>query len=104
MANVKLKASLGDASNLPGNVVKTDTYTAQVTDYVIVCNKGTAMTINLFAATGSNKILKIKSIGAGVVTVDGDGSETIDSSTTATLNQWDAIEIMDYASGKWIIL
>ena len=84
--------------------IKTDTYTATVNDEIIVCNKGTAMTINLPAASGSGQRFDIKNIGAGAVTIDGDSSDTIDGETTQALNQWDSIAIIDYATNKWIII
>lgn len=104
MATKKLKVALVDATNLPGNVVKIDTYTATASDYLIVCNKGSAMDIELPTATGSNKEYKIKNIGAGVVTVNGLGAEVIDSANTKTLNQWDSVDIIDYIAGKWVIV
>jgi len=84
--------------------VKTDTYTVTAVDEIIVCNKGTAMTINLLAASGSGRLLNIKSIGAGTVTVDGDSGDTIDGETTQELTQWDGITIVDYAANSWIII
>lgn len=92
-------------ANPPVRVV-TDTTTELAADRngVIVCNKGTAMTVNLLAATGSGRHLSIKSIGAGAVTVDAASSETIDGETTQTVGQWDALAIVDYASGAWGII
>ena len=84
--------------------VKTDTYTATVNDEVIICNKGTAMTINLPVASGSGQTFDIKNIGAGTVTIDGNTSDTIDGETTQEITQWDSINVVDYASNKWIII
>ena len=85
-------------------VPKTDTYTATVNDHVIICNKGTAMTINLLTAVGnSGLMIRIKSIGAGVVTVDGNASETIDGETTQTVNQYDLLEIVSDGA-NWVII
>lgn len=84
--------------------VETDTYTVQSTDCVIVCNKGTAMTINLPPATGSGQPFIVKNIGAGVVTLDGDSGDTIDGETTQAMQQWDAAQVVDYASGVWAIV
>lgn len=85
-------------------VTKTGDYTASSSDDIIVCNKATAMTITLPAATGGGKIYWIKSIGAGVVTVDPNLSETIDGENTQTVQQWECICIHDYASGVWAII
>lgn len=89
-------------------ITKTDSYTATLADCTIICNKGTAMTITLPAAatayaSGIGHRYNIKSIGAGVVTVDGDGSETIDGQTTIALSQWDSVYIQTDGTG-WYIL
>lgn len=85
-------------------VTKVADYVATISDNVIVCNRATAMTITLPVATASGKILWIKSIGVGAVTVDGNGGDTIDGSATQTLNQWDAIAICDYAANAWVVI
>lgn len=103
MATKKLKVALTEAVNLPADIVKTDTYLAVATDYLIICNKGSAMDIDLPAATGSNKMYKIKNIGAGDVTIDPNGGDHIDGVDTATLHQWDSAEIIDYAANNWVI-
>jgi hypothetical protein len=83
---------------------ETDTYNVVNGDAVIVCNKGSAMTVNLQAASGSGRVLEIKNIGAGTVTVDGASSETIDGAGTKDVTQWQSLRIVDYASGAWAIL
>ena len=85
-------------------VIKTDTYTILKGDEIIICNKGTAMTINLPLATGSGRIFDIKNIGAGTVTIDGNTTDEIDGQTTQEINQWDSIKIVDYASNNWVII
>ena len=85
-------------------VVKTDDYTATVTDRVIVCDKATAMTITLPAATGSGHIYNIANVGAGDVTIDANASETINGATTQTVIQYAAMTVCDYASGAWVVL
>jgi hypothetical protein len=85
-------------------VVKTDTFNLLPTQHTVICDKGTSMSVNLYPAIGSKRRHTIKSVGVGVVTVDGDSSETIDGVTTKTLNQWEYIEIVDYETGKWAIV
>jgi hypothetical protein len=84
------------------------TYTATQTldDTVVgvICNKETAMTINLPAASGGGRIYYIKNIGAGEVTVDGNSTDLIDGVETQSLLQWFAITIVDYAANKWVII
>ena len=72
------------------------------------CNAvGGAMTVNLPAAIGKGRLVTIKKIdsSANAVTIDGSGSETIDDATTLVLlNQYDAVMLIDAATGKWDIV
>lgn len=88
---------------------ETDTYAALVTDGVILMNAASSKTVTLppAATAGAGKILVLKKIDSSlavVITIDGNGSETIDSATTTTLNtQYEAITI--YCDGSnWHIL
>jgi len=92
----------GDIGN-PNVRTVPDTTTELATDHTIVCNKATAMTVNLLAATGSGRIRVISNIGAGEVTVNPDGLETINGETTQPVYTDNTMEIQDYASGKFII-
>jgi hypothetical protein len=77
-----------------------DTADATLADEVIICSKGTAFTLTMNTATvGDTK--HIKNIGAGVVTIEGFGTETIDGVANQTLNQWEAITLRCYATGAW---
>ena len=105
------KLPLVDAALINGAVAVTITVrsvaattTELASDAVIICDRGTAMTVNLLAATGSGRVRYIKSIGLGVVTVDAADAETIDGQTTQALHQWDDLAIVDYAAGVWAIL
>lgn len=83
--------------------IKDDSYTAEDDD-VIVCDKSSALTITLPEATGSGRRYIIKNINTGIVTVDGDGSDTIDGETTQALSQWSSMQVVDYAANKWVIV
>ena len=85
-------------------VIATATYTATANDELIVCNRTTAMTVNLPAATGSGKRYSIANVNIGAVTVDGLLSETINGDTTQLVDQWACMDIIDYALGKWVII
>lgn len=69
---------------------KTANYTATTADNVILCDStSAAFTITLYTAagnTGRKLIIKKTDSSVNAVTIDGDGSETIDGSTTTTLN------------------
>lgn len=82
---------------------KTTTYTATTADGVLLGN-GT-FTITLYTASGnSGKILQIKNIGSGSVTIDGAGSETIDGALTYLLDgQYFSITL--FCTGtEWVII
>ena len=65
-------------------VTKTGDYTITVEDDVILAN-GT-LTLTLPTAVGiTGKCFEVKNIGTGAVTVDADGSETIDGSLSITM-------------------
>lgn len=79
------------------------TYNVLLTDKLIVATAGT-FDVDLPAATGSGRVLRIKNIGTGVVTVDPNGAETIDGEASQTLNQWEGIVIVDNDTGTWIVI
>lgn len=85
-------------------LTKTDSYTAETGDDVIVCNKTTVVTITLPAASGGGQRFYIKNIGAGTVTIDGNSNDTIDNVATAMIGQWECLTIVDYAANKWVII
>jgi hypothetical protein len=80
------------------------TYTITTANDVVVCNRTTAMTVNLPSASATGNIYTIKNINTGTVTIDGNSSDTIDGLDTQTLGQWDSVTVMDYYANKWGIL
>ena len=92
------------AAATPGLITDTATISASSTLLQYICNKATAFTITLGTAVGfEGNILRFKNIGAGVVTIDGNASETIDGATTTTLSQYQAVSLIAYA-GNWYVL
>jgi len=85
-------------------VIKTTTYTAGEDDDLIVCNSAGDFTVTLMAATGSGRVLNIKNINTGTVTVEGDASETIDGELNQTVPPDTNIQVCDYASGLWVVI
>lgn len=86
-------------------VSKTGTYTAAATDYMIDCLTNT-FTVNLPAAAGiAGRVYIIKNSTTGTtITIDGNASETIDGSTTKTLNvQYTGYQIMSDGT-NWKII
>ena len=85
-------------------VTKTGAYTATNDDYVIDCTSGT-FTVTLPASSGrTGRILIIKNSGAGTITVDGNGAETIDGAATYSLAvQYATIQIISDGT-NWKII
>ncbi len=77
------------------------TYTALTTDEVIIVTA--TCTVTLPAATGSGQTYRIANEGTDsvVVTIDGNGTDTIKRSLTQTLYSGEDLIITDYAAGKW---
>ena len=84
-------------------VAKTATYVITAADYTINCTANT-FTVTLPTAVGcAGRIYNIKNSGTGVITVDANGTETIDGELTQTLNQYDNMQIQS-TNTNWIIL
>lgn len=87
---------------------KTTSYTATNSDAVILCDASAAgITVTLPTAVGRlGRVYNIKKIDSSsfTVTVDGDGSETIDDGTTAILTvQYESITIISDGTEWWIL-
>lgn len=79
------------------------TYNALTSDYVIHCTSGT-FTINLPSAVGiQGEVFIIKNTGSGFITIDPNGSQTIDGSTTYTMSQAETVQVISTGS-NWITL
>ncbi len=92
-----------DMAHRYSGVTKVASYTATVSDDTILCNGTLTVTLPL-AATSDGVRLQIKNIGTGVVTIDGNGSDTIDGNLTITLSvQYEAVELMCIGSAWWIV-
>lgn len=85
---------------------KSANYTVQTSDgspVVVLCTN--TITITLYAANGNaGKIIHIKNIGTGTITIDGNASETIDGSTTNTISvQYGSLSLVCDGSNWHII-
>lgn len=97
----------GQSLNM-GIVTTSTTFTMDNTNYTVLCNAASAgFTVTLpTAASAINRIYVIKKIDAtgNVVTIDGNGSETIDGSLTQSLDaQWEAM-MLQSSGTAWFIL
>ena len=96
-----VNAAYGNRSNEIHAAVTT-TYTITDNDFFLPCN-GT-FTITLPTAVGrSGYAFIIKNIGTGLITVDGNGSETIDDQTSIILSQYDSAQVVSDGTEWWII-
>jgi hypothetical protein len=88
-------------------ITKTANYTATSSDYTILCNKSSAMNLNLPTAVGiTGRIYVIKKIsGASAdVTINPNGSQTIDGAGTYVITiQYDRITVQSDGA-NWFIL
>jgi len=86
----------------PAYAAKTSTYTATTADDVLNVTSGT-FTIDLPAAnTCAGKTFKVKNSGTGVVTLDGNSSETVEGVATFPLGPGAYVEITS-TGAAWII-
>lgn len=92
----------GTSANYMAYVAKSTNYTATVTDNVILCT-GT-FTITLPTAVGNGgKVFNIKNVSTGTITVDANGSQTIDGELTQTVLEYDNLTVISNNS-NWFIL
>jgi len=82
---------------------QTTTYTAGADDYVIHCTSGT-FTVSLPTAVGiTGKVYIIKNSGSGLITIDPNGSQTIDGATTYVMGGAESVQVISTGS-NWITL
>jgi hypothetical protein len=99
-----VSATLDEKDLTSSKLTLTGAGSAEFDTPLTICNSASPFTVTLPAATGSTKRLTIKNIGAGLITVDGASSETIDGQLTQQLAQYDCMTIIDYVSGAWAII
>jgi hypothetical protein len=84
-------------------VTKTANYTLLSSDDIVLFTA--TATATLPQSTGGGATKTIICDGAGVVvTVDGDGGDTINNELTQTLYNGDSITLVDAASGEWLVI
>jgi hypothetical protein len=97
-------ASSSSTSVRKNVIVKTSAYAISDNDEVIICNSGTAFTVTMPRAIGSKKVYYVCNVGTGTVTIECNGMDVMDASTTQTLYEQDTIDALDYDLGKWKII
>ncbi|MHA1401532.1 MAG: hypothetical protein ACTSQE_14375 [Candidatus Heimdallarchaeaceae archaeon] len=82
---------------------KTGAYTLTASDYTVDCTSST-FTITLPTASGiSGRIYNIKNSGTGIITIDANGTETIDGNLTAEIIKPTSLTVQSTGVG-WIII
>ena len=99
----RVPADLTGTTTLPFTS-QTSTYVVDNTDCVVNCTSGT-FTVTLPTAVGiEGQYFVIKNSGTGVITIDGDGSETIDGAANKLLSvQYESIIVVSNGS-NWIVV
>ena len=85
-------------------ITATTTISASPTNVINVCNSGSAFTVSIsaIASAPNGTMLKFKNIGAGLVTLDPNGSETIDGQLTWPLSQYSSVDLIAI-NGAWFV-
>jgi hypothetical protein len=82
---------------------QTTTYNALASDYVIHCTSGT-FTVNLPTAVGvQGKVYIVKNSGSGLITIDPNGTQTIDGALTYKIGGNESLKLMS-TGANWITL
>ena len=101
--NVNRQTMGGSGYVLSRYIAKTANYTLTANDYTVDCTANT-FTITLPTAVWiAWRIYNIKNTGTGTITVDANGTETIDWELTQSLIQWENMTIQS-TWANWIIL
>ncbi len=96
-------ASLVGTTTLP-LTNQTSTYTIDNEDCVVNCTSGT-FTVTLPTAVGvEGQYFVVKNSGAGVITIEGDGAETIDGAPDFTLStQYESVTVISNGA-NWAVI
>jgi hypothetical protein len=104
---IRYNSSLGYWENKNQSIfaytAQTTTYNALASDYVIHCTSGT-FTVNLPTAVGvQGKVYIVKNSGSGLITIDPDGTQTIDGALTYKIGGNESLKLMS-TGANWITL
>lgn len=107
VSGLEVGDAIYSAFNITPVVAKSANYTATQDDGLInVTTGGGTVTITLpavaSARTGQRYVIRKVDAAVGSITIDGDGSETINGVTTKSVSvQWDALEVINTGS-EWL--
>jgi len=97
--NANLQHLYDNKGNVRNVVSKTTTYTATTSDGLIQCTGTFTVTLPAAATAGANFTLVVKNASTGTITVDGNGSETIDGALTITVPAYGAVILISNGTG-----
>lgn len=102
--DITISATGGSGSGIIRSINNIATSTAagaaSITDYVYIA-AGT-LTVTLPTSIGNTNLYTIKNVGAGVITVNTTGGDTIDGGTTITMPvQYTSVDLVSNGSGNW---
>ena len=80
-------------------ITKTASFTAELNKSYVI-NSGSAVAVTLPAMT-IDSVITFKNIGAGIVTLNRAGSDTIDGQTSLTISQYQAVKIKGFNTNLW---
>jgi hypothetical protein len=93
----------GGGTGLLAYISKTANYTTTTSDNVIECTANSFI-ITLYTAIGNTgRELNIKNTGNGIITIDGNGSQTIDGELTIEIGQYQNVRLVSNGA-NWIII
>lgn len=107
--------SFGTQAQIGGGLVlpvatKTANYNISLSDHTVLADSASPITFTLPAAAsaynsaiGAGQEYHIKNIGAGLLTVDANGSETIDGAASQVLGAWDAVTVRCNGAAWFIV-
>ena len=83
---------------------KSANYTIEASNDFLIHYTSGSYTVSLPTAVGiTGQEFEVKNSGIGTITLDADGSETIDGALTKSLAQYDAVKVMSTGT-NWIIV
>lgn len=100
--NERLKALSGEVNRGYRTKAVTAAYTVMWADELVLASGTFTVTLPPAALVRGHRVI-IKNIGSGTITVDGNGSETIDDATTFALVSMLTLEIVSDGTEWWRI-
>jgi len=98
-----VKAYVDAAAPTPTVVTKTTTYTIATSDDIVICTSGTFTVTLPTAVSATGDMYRVKNSGAGVITLDGNGAQTIDGAANHVLNQFDSLTVVSDGT-NWVVV